>query len=123
MTDRQKHRIDALRRKGYSHADVADEMDVPVNTVKSYCRRNQARHAGDLCRNCDRPLAQNSRTRQKHFCSNRCRQEWWNRNRDQIQHRDSRVLECTYCGCDFQAHGKRQRKYCSHACYAADRGG
>ena len=123
MTDRQKHQIHALRRRGYSYAAIADDLDLPVNTVKSYCRRNQEEHAGDHCHNCGRPIVQNPYARQKNFCSNRCRQDWWNSNRDQINHRDSRTVECAYCGREFRAHGKRQRKYCSSACCAADRGG
>ena len=123
MTNREKHQIDALRRKGHSYAAIADKLGIPLNTVKSHCRRSQERHGGDHCRNCDRPIWQNPQARQKHFCSNRCRQEWWNNNRDQINHRDSRTVECGYCGRAFRAHGKRQRKYCSSACCAADRGG
>ena len=123
MTDRQKHQIESLRRKGHSYADIADELGLSHNTVKSYLRRNQsAWQNGDLCRNCGAPVAQNPRAREKNFCSSRCRQMWWNSHRDQIQHRDSRVLECAYCGQEFQAHGKRPRKYCSSACCAADRG-
>jgi len=124
MTDRQKHQIDALRRKGHRYSDIADELDLSVNTVKSYCRRSQGQQiTGDLCRNCGQPLVQNPRARQKHFCSNHCRQLWWNSNRDQVIHRDARIMECAYCGREFEAHGKRQRKYCSQACYAADKGG
>jgi len=124
MTNREKHQIDIMRRGGYSYADIADELGVPMNTVKSYCRRSQGQQvAGDLCRNCGRPLVQNPHARQKHFCSNHCRQLWWNSNRDQVNHRDRRTMECAYCGRAFSVHGKRQRKYCSQGCYAADRGG
>ena len=122
MTDRQKHEAETLRCRGRSHADIAGELGLSVNTVKSYLRRNQG-SAGDLCRNCGRPITQNPRAREKTFCSNHCRQQWWNSNRDQINHRDSRAVECACCGREFQANGKRQRKYCSSACCAADRGG
>ncbi|MDR1464746.1 MAG: helix-turn-helix domain-containing protein [Oscillospiraceae bacterium] len=124
MTDRQKQQIKALRRKGWSYSAIADELALSPNTVKSCHRRSGGNSVfGDLCRNCGRPIAQNPCTRERHFCSNYCRQEWWNSNRDQVQHRDSRTVECAYCGRTFTAHGKRPRKYCSHACYAADRGG
>jgi len=123
MNERQKHEIDALRRKGHTYAYIADKLDLPMNTVKSYCRRSQEQPDDDLCRNCGNPVWQHPRARQKHFCSNRCRQIWWNGNRDKINHRDTRTVECAYCGCEFRAHGKRQRKYCSPACCAADRGG
>jgi len=122
MTERQKYEIEALRRKGYTSADIADTLGLSANTIKSYLRRKQGQITDDLCRNCGRPIVQNPRAREKSFCSNRCRQLWWNSNRDQIQHRDSRTIECAYCGCEFRAHGKRQRKYCSSACCAADRG-
>jgi endogenous inhibitor of DNA gyrase (YacG/DUF329 family) len=124
MTTQQKHQIDTLRRRGYSYADIAEELNLSSNTVKSHCRRSRdARYVGDICRNCGRPITQNPRAREKSFCSNHCCQIWWNSNRDQVQHRDNRTMECVYCGQEFAAHGKRERKYCSHACYAADRGG
>jgi len=124
MTDRQKREVQALRRKGRSYAGIAEELGLSPNTVKSYCHRSRdTQAAGDLCRNCGRPLVQNPRAREKSFCSNHCRQTWWGNNRDQINHRDERTVECACCGREFQAYGKRQRKYCSQACCAADRGG
>jgi len=123
MNDRQKQQIEVMRRKGHGSADIAKTLGLPVNTVKSYLRRKQDTPvSGDLCRNCGKRLVQNPRAREKSFCSSHCRQTWWNSNRDQVQHRDARFMECANCGREFEAHGKRQRKYCSSACCAADRG-
>jgi len=123
MTERQKRQIDVLRRKGRKQLYIANAVGLPVNTVKSYLRRNQGTQlTGDLCRNCGKPFEQNPHARKQDFCSNHCRQIWWNSNREQVNHHDQRTMECAYCGQEFEAHGKRQRKYCSLECCAADRG-
>ena len=40
MTAAQKQRIESLRGKGESYAAIADDLGIPENTIKSYCRRN-----------------------------------------------------------------------------------
>jgi IS30 family transposase len=40
MTNIQKNKIENMRKTGTSYGDIASMLNISVNTVKSYCRRN-----------------------------------------------------------------------------------
>lgn len=40
MTNEQKLRIAVYRKAGMGYKQIAKEMDLSANSVKSYCRRN-----------------------------------------------------------------------------------
>ena len=40
MTSEQKRLIDQYRRQGMGSTEIAEKLNLSVNTVKSYCRRN-----------------------------------------------------------------------------------
>ncbi len=40
MTDQEKRAISAMRKKGKGYSDIAKQLDIPLNTVKTFCRRN-----------------------------------------------------------------------------------
>ncbi|MBR0484722.1 MAG: RNA polymerase subunit sigma-70, partial [Oscillospiraceae bacterium] len=81
MTDTQKAAALHLRSKGRSFAQIAAELDLSVNTVKSFCSRNKG---SLLCLCCRTPIQQPKRTRQKKFCSDHCRMQWWNANSKEV---------------------------------------
>lgn len=41
MTDHEKQRITVMRSVGESYKEIADKLKLSVNTVKTFCRRNQ----------------------------------------------------------------------------------
>ena len=41
MTDQEKQRIAVMRSTGESYKGIADALNLSVNTVKTFCRRNQ----------------------------------------------------------------------------------
>ena len=41
MTDEQKLMIETYRRKGVGYKQIAKELEMSPNSVKSYCRRNK----------------------------------------------------------------------------------
>ncbi|MBQ7184897.1 MAG: helix-turn-helix domain-containing protein [Clostridia bacterium] len=41
MTDLEQRKIIILRSEGKSYNDIADELNMSVNTVKTFCRRNR----------------------------------------------------------------------------------
>ena len=40
MTDIQKYKALDLREKGLSYSEIAKQIKASINTVKSFCRRN-----------------------------------------------------------------------------------
>ena len=40
MTQQEKQRIAVLRSSGMSYGVIATELEIPVNSVKTFCRRN-----------------------------------------------------------------------------------
>ena len=40
MSPTQKQRIEEMRKKGMGYGAIAKQMQMPLNTIKSFCRRN-----------------------------------------------------------------------------------
>lgn len=129
MNDMQKAKIQELRLQGAGYRKIAKEMGLSENTVKSYCHRHpQTEQKTDsehihYCLQCNKIIEQNSKRKEKKFCSDTCRMAWWNSHRDKVKHRIVHQMECANCHKTFTVYGNGQRKYCSHACYVADRFG
>lgn len=75
MTDEQKANIIALRAEGLTYADIAEKLQVSINTVKSFYRRCEKKTAV-CCKCCGKHINQTPRTREKKFCSDKCRMKW-----------------------------------------------
>ena len=133
MTDAQKKQIREYRNDGYGYKKIAQTLGISVNTVKSFCRRNDIN--GDtviepsvtltgettVCENCGREIQQIAKQKKKRFCCDKCRNEWWNSHLDQVKRKAVYDFKCPYCSKEFHIYGDRRRKYCSHECYIADR--
>lgn len=61
--------------------------------------------------------------KEKRFCSDKCRNKWWNTHLDKVNRRANYDFVCAYCKKPFISYGNKNRKYCSHECYIADRFG
>lgn len=131
MTDAQRTEILALRAENKSYKEIAEHLKIPVNTVKSYIRRQaiaedekRRKELGiTLCENCSAEIQQRPGKKHKRFCSDRCRTEWWNNHPELINRKAIYDHSCLHCGKAFLAYGNARRKYCSHECYIADRFG
>ena len=133
MTDRQIEQVHILRKQGIGYGKVAQMLGVSENTVKSYCRRNaltgsRSMAAGILleehfCPNCGMQVLQTAGRKEKRFCSDRCRNAWWNAHLGDVQRKAIYEFECAYCHQPFTAYGNANRKYCSHECYVKARFG
>ena len=131
MTDAQKIQIGHLREAGLGYKKIAEQMGLSENTVKTYCKRHgfggnmaqQGETKKDVCLCCGMPVKQNPGRKQKKFCSDKCRNKWWNAHLDKVNRKAVYEYECPFCKKPFTAYGNKNRKYCSHECYIADRFG
>lgn len=141
MNNQQKTKIEKMRLEGGGYIRIATELGISVNTVKSHCRRHglhgdslesmKTRQKEDLlrsaqyrkCRNCDTPVLQIPGRKAKLFCSDKCRNQWWNTHQNQVTRKAYYKITCACCGKTFMVYGNRRRKYCCHACYIMDRFG
>lgn len=134
MTDKQKEQISQLRMSGYGYTRISQMMGISVNTIKSYCRRHCSEKPvvavpitveGEkhVCLNCGKDVQQNPGRKEKKFCSDHCRNIWWNAHLDQVKRKANYEYICPHCKKKFVVYGNAHRKYCSHACYIEDRFG
>lgn len=135
MTDIQKNRIRKMKADGYGYVKIARELGLSENTVKSFCRRNglnrtvedtaalpEERDNG-VCPCCGAEVRQNPGRKVKRFCSDKCRNAWWNSRLEQVDRKAHYKFVCACCKKPFTAYGNAGRKYCSHECYIKDRFG
>lgn len=136
MTSAEKTSINEYRVQGFGYKKIAEALSLPLATIKSYCRRHpgadlsttmnkssepmifpstnpssdqqSAETERVVCRQCGKPISRLPNHRQRQFCSNACRQQWW------LGHSGSTRL-CPVCGRSFMT--ARRQTYCSHACY------
>lgn len=132
MNDLQRKAIEKLRNKGAGYKAIAQKLDLSVNTVKSYCRRNglTGNRSGTaaleeilFCKECGKKLTQTDGAKKKTFCSDECRLSWWKDHPEEIKRKANYELTCNHCQKTFISYGNKKRKYCSHECYIAHRFG
>ena len=118
MDTNQRHSIEQMRSNGMSYSNIAAKSGLSINTVKSYCRRNnlEKKAAGDTCDYCGRTLTHTPGAKRKRFCSDKCRLTWWNSHPEAINRKAVYHITCTNCGVDFESYGNAKRKYCSRVC-------
>ena len=142
MTQVQIQLITECRKSGCGYKQIAKLTGLSVNTIKSFCRRNNLM-GSDLnhiaspsseslgsqleeiiyCEQCGRSIIQLTHRKRKRFCSDSCRSKWWNAHLDQVNRKANYEFECPTCHKTFTAYGNKNRKYCSHTCYIKDRFG
>lgn len=131
MNENQKEIISIYRQQGLGYKAIAEKLDISVNTIKTYCKRNDLggnRSAFkkfnikvEPCENCGKPVVQSIHRKRKRFCCNSCRMNWWNTHQDLVNRKANYELICKYCGNTFISYGNANRKYCSHECYLNER--
>ena len=119
MTKQEIETLNLMRSRDKSAADIAIALGLSVNTVRSYIRRHPPKDAVQLgCRQCGKPVMQHKGRKAKYFCSDRCRNAWWNAHPEKVQRKAYYRLTCQFCGKEFVSYGNKHRKYCSRLCYA-----
>lgn len=95
MNDIQRQQIHDLRNAGYSYKKIAQKLEINENTVKTYCKRhglggiakapasiNEPFHQ---CLYCGTDIQQQLGRKPKKFCSDICRNKWWNEHPDKVR--------------------------------------
>ena len=132
MTDDEKQKIRTYRESGHTYKEIAENLGISLGSVKVYCSRNKImvkRSQGNaitpdsVCENCGLPVMQTPGRKKKRFCSDACRNRWWNEHTDKVNRKAVYSFECGCCGRKFESYGNAGRKYCSHECYIKDRFG
>jgi len=117
MTNKQKATIDRMVQQGESSTAIADVMGLSKSAVKSYLYRSTEKEGRAFCVQCGKTMDTYKRPSRR-FCSDDCRTRWWN------QHQQKTLPFtgiCAYCHHEFRLRRLGEKKYCSHACYIADR--
>ncbi|MBO6235816.1 MAG: RNA polymerase subunit sigma-70, partial [Schwartzia sp.] len=91
MTENQKMIVAGLRQKGLGYGTIAKRVGVPLNTVKSFCRRKAAKPEHEepdsgthRCLCCGVTVVQNPRRKEKKFCSDKCRWAFHKRKKRKV---------------------------------------
>ena len=134
MTADQKKAITTLREKGATVGTIADMLNINVNTIKTHLRRHpvavvapepvvETRPSVLKCKHCGRDVVQVPSRKEKLYCSDECRNRWWNMHMDQVQRKAYTTFVCISCGKQVTVYGNDKRSYCSHDCYIEHRFG
>lgn len=133
MNNIEREQIIALHAAGQSYARIADALNLSVNSVKSFCRRNalsgcagkpvaqiesETTQNATFCEQCGQLTVQTPGRKHKRFCSDTCRTAWWNAHRTQVCRKTMRTF-C--CGMQFSRYGVTRRSFCSRSCASAAR--
>lgn len=121
MTNLQKDQIIAMRDKKTTYAAISEALGIPVSTIKTFCRRNgmttERSQSKPCCKNCGAELSNSPKARPRLFCSDQCRQNWWNKHRRERVSAKIVPHTCPTCGKVFADYSGAHRKYCSQECY------
>ena len=133
MKETQKNQIAQLRAAGNGYGKISQTLGIPLNTVKSFCRQNNLAGKAEkpivvkqtggrtFCENCGKEIIQIAKQKPRRFCSDKCRNIWWNSHLDQVNRKAYYHFKCQQCGKEFVLYGDRRRKFCSHECYVKAR--
>ena len=123
MTTEEIKTISDLQQRGLGYKKIATLTGLPVNSVKTYCRRHKvdgrtAEEPQAFCRGCGKPIQRIPQAKPRLFCSDSCRMRFWNSFCNDTATTEIYTFTCPYCGREFQSFGNPNRKYCSRVCVA-----
>ena len=115
-----KQKIIGMRARGKTYKEISIATGINANSAASFLRRNKDSLIANTntCKFCGRKILS---AHHKKFCSDKCKNSWWNLHRSEKGNFYSRISHCAGCGKKINVYGKRNKKYCSHECYIKDR--
>lgn len=126
LSEERKEKILYMHTAGFDYRKIAEEMAMSVNTVRAFCRKNGLKNnsidvPAEKCWMCGNLVKQKFGRKVKKFCSDKCRNMWWNANLDKVNRKTFYEFECKHCKKIFSAYGNSKRQYCSYDCYIQER--
>ena len=128
MKPEQKRMIEELRNSGCGYKEISEQLQISINTVKSYCKRHdltstKKRNSGSVrfCLQCGNEIKQEQHRKTKKFCCDRCRMIWWREHSSLLRTSSKQTFICPVCHEAFAAYSSTKQKYCSRLCYARSR--
>lgn len=128
MKPEQKRMIEELRNSGCGYKEISEQLQISINTVKSYCKRHELTRMGKrnsgtvrFCLQCGNEIKQKQHRKTKKFCSDRCRMIWWREHSSLLRTPSKQTFICPVCHEAFSAYSSTKQKYCSRLCYARSR--
>ena len=121
MTNIEEQRIRDYASRGVGYRKISAMTGISANTVKTYCRRHKidvqkAAEKREYCKYCGSTIVRIPQHRQRLFCSDTCRMQYWNSHREEVKHKKIYIFNCSFCGQEFVSLGNPNRKYCSRKC-------
>lgn len=123
MTDYERSEIDRLRNSGMGYKAIAKELNISVNSIKTYCKRMNIKGERYLvektqvsetqimekdpevdesdarcCLYCGSVIVQPKHGRKKKFCSNKCRAAYWRNHPEETNGAFLKKHICRCCG-------------------------
>ena len=121
MNDLQIQQINDLRHNGQGYRTIAAKLDLPINSVKSWCRRHPLESStADNCLYCGAKITSIPHKRQRKFCSDKCRFAWWSEHSEERTVKTAYRHLCRHCGTEF-FNNRVEADYCSRECFAKAR--
>ena len=118
MTNEQTIMIYRLMEEGMGYRKIAAEMDLSVNTVKSWCRRHpyEKKKTGS-CLMCGKVISSTPHKKERKFCSDKCRYAWWSAHPEKRKIKTGYKHVCLNCGREF-TNNRISAFYCCRKCFA-----
>lgn len=121
MTSEQSIMITNLMKEGMGYRKIATELNLPINSVKSWCRRHPVVEIKiDNCLMCGKEIHSLPHKRKKKFCSDSCRYKWWSAHSDEKKNKTEYNHVCKNCGREF-FNNRKNADYCGRECFALSR--
>ena len=117
MTEKEKRTILDMRAAGKQYKEISAELGIEVSALKVFVHR-QKHNDVRWCEQCKNALPKDARKTQR-FCSDRCRNDWWNSHQGELQGKRLTAHVCVVCGKRFTSY--KSAKYCSRACFYTSR--
>lgn len=101
MIDQQREEIRTMRLQGAGYIKIGKALGISDNMVRSFYRRNglgeNAKNALS-CRQCGKLIKIIPKQKPKKFCSDKCRNAWWNEHQECITRKAVYEYTCSCCG-------------------------